>query len=263
MYFSPRPLLHRMVLEHCRGGISRRSGLHARRLCCATSLDTRHSMCATTAVGISPKTAVPFRTLLTHLIAVYPGDVDEIVLVGHSMGGLIVRSAAHYGATRSRCLERKADVCLLYWCADVGCASGTSGRPAWRSACRPSIGWARRFRPRSSKRVAPASRICATATRSMRSGREKTGRSAGEPSPALAIGRWRRLLFHRCHSHRESESSGRPTARRSAGAPAQRHGPGRSAGPASQISCRAQAQRHQPFSPGKSPASLCDGEAIA
>ena len=37
--------------------------------------------------------------LLTRLIAVYPHEVDEIVLVGHSMGGLIARSAAHYGAT--------------------------------------------------------------------------------------------------------------------------------------------------------------------
>ena len=37
--------------------------------------------------------------LLTRLVAVYPGDVDEIVLIGHSMGGLIARSAAHYGAT--------------------------------------------------------------------------------------------------------------------------------------------------------------------
>ena len=37
-------------------------------------------------------------TLLTNLLAVYPCEVDEIVLIGHSMGGLIARSAAHSGA---------------------------------------------------------------------------------------------------------------------------------------------------------------------
>ena len=36
-------------------------------------------------------------TLLTQLVAAYPRKVEEIVLVGHSMGGLVVRSAAHYG----------------------------------------------------------------------------------------------------------------------------------------------------------------------
>ncbi|MDJ0947236.1 MAG: alpha/beta fold hydrolase [Kiloniellales bacterium] len=36
--------------------------------------------------------------LLTRLIAAYPREVEEIVLVGHSMGGLVARSAAHYGA---------------------------------------------------------------------------------------------------------------------------------------------------------------------
>lgn len=35
--------------------------------------------------------------LLAELVAEYPLEVEEIVLVGHSMGGLVVRSAAHYG----------------------------------------------------------------------------------------------------------------------------------------------------------------------
>ncbi len=39
-------------------------------------------------------------TLLTQLIEAYPREVEEIVLVGHSMGGLVVRSAAHYGQAR-------------------------------------------------------------------------------------------------------------------------------------------------------------------
>lgn len=36
--------------------------------------------------------------LLTRLVAAYPCVVEDIVLVGHSMGGLVARSAAYYGA---------------------------------------------------------------------------------------------------------------------------------------------------------------------
>ena len=39
-------------------------------------------------------------TLLDGLLACYPTDVDEIVLIGHSMGGLLWRSACHYGTQR-------------------------------------------------------------------------------------------------------------------------------------------------------------------
>ena len=39
--------------------------------------------------------------LLAELVAAYPDELDEIVLVGHSMGGLVARSAAHYGSTAS------------------------------------------------------------------------------------------------------------------------------------------------------------------
>jgi pimeloyl-ACP methyl ester carboxylesterase len=35
--------------------------------------------------------------LIGELVAAYPGGVDEIALIGHSMGGLVARSAAHYG----------------------------------------------------------------------------------------------------------------------------------------------------------------------
>jgi pimeloyl-ACP methyl ester carboxylesterase len=36
--------------------------------------------------------------LVESIVATYPGDLHEVVLVGHSMGGLVARSAAHYGA---------------------------------------------------------------------------------------------------------------------------------------------------------------------
>ena len=35
--------------------------------------------------------------LLDELVATWPAEVEEIVLVGHSMGGLVARSACHYG----------------------------------------------------------------------------------------------------------------------------------------------------------------------
>jgi triacylglycerol lipase len=38
-----------------------------------------------------------FARLLTALVAAYPRPVDEIVLIGHSMGGLVIRTACHVG----------------------------------------------------------------------------------------------------------------------------------------------------------------------
>jgi pimeloyl-ACP methyl ester carboxylesterase len=35
--------------------------------------------------------------LLEALVAAYPGELAEIALIGHSMGGLVARSACHYG----------------------------------------------------------------------------------------------------------------------------------------------------------------------
>lgn len=40
-------------------------------------------------------------TLLDELVTAYPAEVSEIVLVGHSMGGLVIRSACHVAGERS------------------------------------------------------------------------------------------------------------------------------------------------------------------
>jgi triacylglycerol lipase len=40
--------------------------------------------------------------LLERLVAAYPVPLEELVLVGHSMGGLVIRSAAHAGSARDR-----------------------------------------------------------------------------------------------------------------------------------------------------------------
>lgn len=40
--------------------------------------------------------------LVAQLVACYPQPIEEIVLIGHSMGGLVLRSACFYAATRRR-----------------------------------------------------------------------------------------------------------------------------------------------------------------
>ncbi|HUA70654.1 MAG TPA: alpha/beta fold hydrolase [Solirubrobacteraceae bacterium] len=46
-----------------------------------------------------------FADLLERLIGAWPVAVDEVVLIGHSMGGLVARSACHYSA-RSACVAK-------------------------------------------------------------------------------------------------------------------------------------------------------------
>jgi pimeloyl-ACP methyl ester carboxylesterase len=50
--------------------------------------------------------------LLQNLVAEWPTDVHELVLVGHSMGGLVSRSACHYGAG-SACVAKVHHVFTL------------------------------------------------------------------------------------------------------------------------------------------------------
>jgi pimeloyl-ACP methyl ester carboxylesterase len=50
--------------------------------------------------------------LLERLLAAWPVSVDEVVLVGHSMGGLVARSACHYGAD-SACVAKVRHVFTL------------------------------------------------------------------------------------------------------------------------------------------------------
>lgn len=50
--------------------------------------------------------------LLERLVAAWPAPVDEITLIGHSMGGLVARSACHYGAG-SACVGKVRHVFTL------------------------------------------------------------------------------------------------------------------------------------------------------
>ena len=49
---------------------------------------------------------------LEGLVAAWPTRVDEVVLIGHSMGGLVARSACHYGAG-SACMTKVRHVVTL------------------------------------------------------------------------------------------------------------------------------------------------------
>lgn len=40
--------------------------------------------------------------LLERLVVCYPTPVEDLMLIGHSLGGLLIRSACHYGAQRGR-----------------------------------------------------------------------------------------------------------------------------------------------------------------
>ena len=44
---------------------------------------------------------IDLAALITDLCEVYPHDIEDIVLLGHSMGGLVSKYAAHYGQERS------------------------------------------------------------------------------------------------------------------------------------------------------------------
>jgi pimeloyl-ACP methyl ester carboxylesterase len=55
-----------------------------------------------------------FALLLEALVTAWPVELDELTLVGHSMGGLVIRSASHYGAVNGHAwVEKLRRVFLL------------------------------------------------------------------------------------------------------------------------------------------------------
>ena len=69
---------------------------------CRTSSASRRCTSATTPACASRATAASSPACSTTLVAGWPGGVEELVLVGHSMGGLVARSACHYGDVDGR-----------------------------------------------------------------------------------------------------------------------------------------------------------------
>jgi len=90
-------------------------------------------------------------TLLEQLLTAYPLPVEELVLLGHSMGGLVLRGACHFGAERGAAWVGKVSRIFYIGTPHEGaarCGHAPAGR---RCNCAP-----RRDRARS----IPASARC-------------------------------------------------------------------------------------------------------
>lgn len=71
-------------------------------------------------------------TLLEHLVEAWPVPVENLFLLGHSMGGLLIRSACHYGQAETCSWTQQLDSCVYLgsphdgsWLARL--AQGTTG----------------------------------------------------------------------------------------------------------------------------------------
>jgi pimeloyl-ACP methyl ester carboxylesterase len=140
---------------------------------------------------------------LQRLVDAYPAGVDEIVLIGHSMGGLVVRSACHYAAldrldwvTRVRrvfCLgspHRGAPLAKLGHLMTA--ALGAIDTPAPRSppACSPPAAPASRTSAAAASSTKTGSAAISTPSRPPRSSRSPCSTpspttSSPPPSPAI------------------------------------------------------------------------------
>jgi hypothetical protein len=77
--------------------------------------------------------------LLTELVTTYPDAVGELVLVGHSMGGLIIRSAGHYASLNEELKMRNEELptaCLPYPSEENSSSFNPRLCPARPGACR-------------------------------------------------------------------------------------------------------------------------------
>jgi len=48
-----------------------------------------------------------FASMLEQLVAQWPAPIEDLVIIGHSMGGLVARSACHYGDAAGHCWRRR------------------------------------------------------------------------------------------------------------------------------------------------------------
>ena len=64
------------------------------------------STSATTAAATSPRTAARWPSCSRRVVDAWPVEVEEVALVGHSMGGLVARSACHIAALDGAALGR-------------------------------------------------------------------------------------------------------------------------------------------------------------
>ena len=110
-----------------------------------------------------------FAALMQQVQTAWPVPVEELVIVGHSMGGLVARSACHYAKQARADWLRKLQTLVFL-------GPPTTGHP-WNAPATGSASWpASALTPRRSPGLpncaAPASRTCATATSSTVTGRQ-------------------------------------------------------------------------------------------
>ena len=148
--------------------------------------------------------------LLDEVVASWPVEVEQIALIGHSMGGLVARSACHHGGDWTALVRHT-----------VSLGTPHSGAPLEQAVHAMSAALARRARdapvlalpaPPQRRHPRPAPRLAG------RRGLARPGpRRAALPSARRGpAARGRHPLLRRRHHHPQPEAPGRPPARRHA-----------------------------------------------
>ena len=155
----------------------RATGARTRRGSPASSA-ARRSTSATTPAATSPRTGARCPSCSRRWWPSWPVEVERIALVGHSMGGLVARSACHYaGADGARWVAPRASCGVARHAAHGGAAG--AGRPRAHR------------RPRHRARGPPVRRLPAPPQRGhpRPPPRLARGRGLGGPRPRRAEGR--------------------------------------------------------------------------
>ena len=160
--------------------------------------------------------------LLTDLVAAWPVDVDEIVLVGHSMGGLVARSACHRGEADVRGLDPAVAHVFCLGAPHLGAADG-EGRRRVRPDAQPAARDAPVAKLVNGRSV--GSRTSVRLVRRDRLGRLRPRRVPARPRRRDAVPAQRDVLLRGSDAEPRRERAARPDPRRSAGALPERVGP--------------------------------------
>ena len=77
--------------------------------------------------------------MLERLQLLWPVPIDELVLVGHSMGGLVARSAGYYGVQQHHWWTAAVGHVVCLGSPHLG-AEGSMSRPGrWRGCPKPAL----------------------------------------------------------------------------------------------------------------------------
>ena len=89
--------------------------------------------------------------LLDDLVRFWPTDVDEVILIGHSMGGLVLRSASHHGHEAGHVWTRKVTTTICLGVPHLGAPLENLAHhaSAWLTALPETSAFGRLLRRRS------------------------------------------------------------------------------------------------------------------